>query len=110
MAKEGFIKEEKTAKKFIKALLQAQEWVEENDSEEIAKVIQPYFDDTDVGMIATVVDRYRSQGSFATDMKLEKDNWEHLQEIMIEAGELNEKVPYEELVNTSLVEDVMKNK
>ncbi|WP_062109631.1 ABC transporter substrate-binding protein [Bacillus niameyensis] len=93
--------------KFVRALYKAQLWVEENSAAEIAKVVEPFFEDSDLETIEVVVDRYKSQGSFAKDMRLSKEGWENLQAIMDEAGELPEKSDYEDLVNTSIVENVM---
>src|SRR5699024_277343 len=43
MAKESFLTDnEEEAKKFTKAVYKAQQWVQENSAEDIAKVIQPY--------------------------------------------------------------------
>ena len=109
MAKESYIKKNgDTVEKFVRALQKAQRWVEDNDALEIAKLVQPYFEDSDVETLAVVVDRYKSQGSFAKDMKLTRDSWDNLQAIMDEAGELPQKVEYETLVNTSIVEKVIK--
>src|SRR5690625_5425119 len=58
MTKESFINEnEDVVKKFTKAIYKAQQWVAESDPEEIAKVIQPYFEDTDLEMITASVER-----------------------------------------------------
>lgn len=109
MAKESYIKKNgDTVEKFVRALQKAQRWVEDSDALEIAKLVQPYFEDSDVETLAVVVDRYKSQGSFAKDMKLTRDSWDNLQAIMDEAGELPQKVEYETLVNTSIVEKVIK--
>ncbi len=108
MAKESFMSEkEDVVKSFTKAIYKAQTWVEENSAEEIAKVIQPYFEDTELDIIETVVDRYKSQGSFATDPILDEEEWNNLQNIMDESGELPERVDYETLVNTSVAEEVI---
>lgn len=109
MAKQSYMdKHPETVENFVRALHKAQEWVEKADAEEIAKVVAPYFEDSDLDTLAVVVERYRSQGSFAKDMKLTKEGWDNLQAIMDEAGELPEKVDYEKLVNTSIVEKGMK--
>ncbi|CAM4236726.1 ABC transporter substrate-binding protein [Lederbergia lenta] len=109
MAKESYLdKNEATVEKFVRALYKAQQWVEENDADEIAKLVQPYFEDSDVETLAVVVDRYKSQGSFAKDMKLTEDGWNNLKTIMDEAGELPDDVEYEKLVNTKIVENVIK--
>lgn len=109
MAKESYIdKNEAIVEKFVRALYKAQKWVEKNDAKEIAKLVQPYFEDSDVETLAVVVDRYKKQGSFATDMKLTEEGWNNLKAIMTEAGELPNNVEYEKLVNTKIVENVMK--
>jgi NitT/TauT family transport system substrate-binding protein len=109
MAKESFMeKNPETIEKFTRALYKAQKWVQDNDSNEIAKAIEPYFENTDPGIMETVVDRYKSQGSFATDPILDEEEWENLQNIMDEAGELPERIGHSELVNTEIAEKVKK--
>lgn len=109
MAKDSYMKENKeTVEKFTKALYKAQQWVEEHSAADIAKVIEPYFEDTEVDLIETVVDRYKSQGSFATDPILDEEEWNNLQAIMDEAGELPQSIDHKTLVNTSIAEKVAK--
>ena len=109
MAKDSYMKDNKeTVEKFTKALYKAQQWVEKNSAADIAKVIEPYFEDTELELIETVVDRYKSQGSFATDPILDEEEWNNLQNIMNEAGELPQQVDHKTLVNTSIAERVVK--
>src|SRR4051812_15275974 len=101
MAKESYLTENKdTAEKFTFALQKAQKWVQDTDSKEIAEVISPYFEDTDLDIMATVIDRYRKQGSFAENPILDKEEWNNLQDVMDKAGELPARLKYEDLVNT----------
>lgn len=83
---------------FIKALERGMEYVDTHSAEEIAKVIKPQFDDTDEKTIAIIVDRYKEQDTWKTDSTFEKEAFDLLQDILIDAGELDDKVPYEELV------------
>jgi len=109
MAKESMLKNDaETIQKFTNALYKAQKWVEDNDAETIAKTIEPYFEDTDVDILATSIDRYKKQGSYAQDPRLQKKAWENLKDIMKEARELPSDVPYTELVNTNFAEKAMK--
>ncbi|MGG2084811.1 ABC transporter substrate-binding protein [Lysinibacillus pakistanensis] len=102
MAKSSYLKDEaKTVQGFTNALKRAQDFVQKESAAEVAKIIQPYFENVDVDLIETVVERYKSQGSYATDPILEKGEWDNLQTIMEEAGELPQRVDYEELVNTT---------
>ncbi|WP_068672734.1 ABC transporter substrate-binding protein [Oceanobacillus sp. Castelsardo] len=108
MAKQSYMDEnEETVLKFTKALYKAQQWVEETDAMTLAEIVSPYFEDTDIELLASSIERYKDQDSFATDPILDKEEWEQLKTIMNEAGELPEDVPYEELVNTEFAEKVM---
>jgi len=109
MSKDSYMTENQDAiEKFTRAIYKAQQWVEEHSSKEIAEVILPYFEDTDVSLVETVVERYKSQGSFAKNPLLDQEEWENLQNIMDEAGELPERVEHSVLVNTNIAEKVMK--
>lgn len=108
MAKQSFVdKDEETISHFTSAIYKAQQWVDENSPEDVAEVIEPYFEDTDPEMIATSVERYKDQNSYATDPVLEEEEWNSLKDIMDEAGELPDEVPYDELVNTEISKDVI---
>ncbi|MGV3463727.1 MAG: ABC transporter substrate-binding protein, partial [Heyndrickxia sp.] len=109
MAKQSYMKENKdTIEKFVRALYKAAKWVEDHDSTQVAKVVQPFFEDTDIDILASSIDRYRKQGSFGTDLVLNEDGWNNLQNIMSEAGELPKKVDYKTLVNTSITKKAIK--
>jgi NitT/TauT family transport system substrate-binding protein len=107
MAKDSYMKENKDIiEKFTRALYKAQQWVETHSSDEIAEAIKSYFPDTDIELISTVVDRYKEQGSFATDPILDVEEWNNLKDIMDEAGELPKEVDHSTLVNTEIAENV----
>ena len=108
MAKKSYIKEHKdTIEKFTKAIYKAQQWVKDHSAAEIAKAVEPYFPDTDLDIMTTVVERYKNQGSFATDPILDEEEWNNLQNIMKEAGELPQEVAHKTLVNTEIAEKVI---
>lgn len=109
MTKESTIKEKKeTVEKFTKAIYKAQKWVDSHSAEEIADTIKGYFDNTNIETIEMVVERYKNQGSFATNPILNEEGWNNLQDVMEEAGELPKRIDYETLVNTEIAEGVMK--
>jgi NitT/TauT family transport system substrate-binding protein len=108
MTKQSYMKNHKaTVEKFTRAVYKAQQWVKTHSSDEIAKAIQPYFPDTDLGIMKTVVDRYKNQGSFATDPILDEEEWNNLQNIMKEAGELPKQIDHKTLVNTDIAKKVI---
>lgn len=85
---------------FITALKQGMEYVETHSAEEVAQVIAPQFADTDVDTIATIIDRYGSQDSWKTDLVFEEDGYNLLLDILEDAGQLEERPAYEDLVTT----------
>src|SRR5699024_10492555 len=96
MAKASLIEEdEETVTQFTRAIYEAQQWVDSASSEEIAEVVQPYFEDTSLEMLAASIERYKEQGSFATDLLLDEEAWDNLLSIMEEAGELPTDAPYD---------------
>jgi len=110
MTKQSFLTDnEDVAIRFTKAIYKAQQWVQDNSSEEIAKVLQPYFDDTDLDMLSASLERYKNQNSFASDPILDEEEWDNLKNIMDEAGELPADVPYTDLVNTEIAKKVIGN-
>ncbi|GLB58597.1 ABC transporter substrate-binding protein [Cytobacillus sp. NCCP-133] len=109
MTKQSYIDENKeTVEKFTRAVYKAQQWVESHSAKETAEAIQGYFDNTELDIIEMVVDRYKSQGSFAADPILDTEEWDNLQNIMDEAGELPKRIEHDRLVNTEIAEGVMK--
>ncbi|EIJ79337.1 ABC transporter substrate-binding protein [Bacillus methanolicus PB1] len=107
MAKQSYMKKNKEViEKFTRAIYKAQVWVESHSAKEIAEVIKPHFEDTDLSIIETVVDRYKSQGSYATDPILDEEEWNNLQNIMEEAGELPKRIEHKILVNTEVANKV----
>ncbi|MDF2902648.1 MAG: transporter substrate-binding protein [Bacillus sp. (in: firmicutes)] len=109
MAKQSYMKRNKdTIERFTRAIYRAQQWVNTHSSKEIATTIQSYFPDIDLEILEMSIDRYKTQGSFATDPILDKKEWNNLQNIMSESGELSKKVNYKTLVNTAIAEKTIK--
>lgn len=108
MTKESFLKKDKAViEKFTRALYKAQQWVDTHSPEEIAKVVTPLFQDTAPDIMVKVIDRYKTQHSYATNPLLDEEEWKQLQTIMQEAGELQKEVPHETLVNTTIAKSVI---
>ena len=85
---------------FINAIEKGQKYVEEHTAAEVAEIIAPQFKETDEKTIAKIIDRYAEQDSFKTNTCFEEDSFTLIQDILEEAGELSQRVPYEDLVTT----------
>ena len=101
-------KNPETIQKFTNAIQKGLEYVNTHSAEEIAKVIQPQFKETDEDTIATIVGRYKDQDTWKGDTVFEKESFELLENILEEAGELNERVPYDKLVTTEFSQEAAK--
>ena len=86
--------------KFTDALQKGMEYVQTHTPEEIAQVISPQFAETDLDTVTTIVKRYYSQDTWKSNLIFEKESFELLEDILEDAGELKERVPYENLVTT----------
>ena len=85
---------------FTRAIEKGQKYVKEHTPAEIAKIIAPQFKDTDEKTIEKIVKRYAEQDSYKETTYFEEDSFTLVQDILEEAGELEKRVEYNELVTT----------
>lgn len=108
-AKTSYIAEnEDLIERFTKALYKGLQWVEEHTPEEIAEVILDQFPDTDVAMLASSVERYKSIDAWKSDPAMTEESYNRLQDIMEEAGELDKRAPFDKIVNNTFANKVIK--
>ena len=93
---------------FTKALQKGMDYVAAHSAEEIAETIKGQFPETDVATITTIVSRYKNQDTWKTDLVFTQDSFQLLQNILMEAGELETYVAYEDLVDNTFSEKVKK--
>lgn len=100
-AKQSFIDENPDIiQGFTNALQKGMDYVQAHTPEEIAKIIEPQFPETDLETITTIVSRYYEQDTWKSNLIFEESSFDLLQDILESAGELAERVPYEDLVTT----------
>ena len=85
---------------FTNALQKGMDYVQDHTPEEIAAVIEPQFPETDLETITTIVTRYYDQDTWKSNLIFEESSFDLLQDILESAGELEERVPYNDLVTT----------
>lgn len=101
-AKKSYLeKNPEVIQSFTNALQKGMDYVQTHTPAEIAKVIAPQFEETDLETITTIVQRYAEQDTWKSDLIFEEDSFTLLQNILEEAGELDERVPYADLVDTT---------
>lgn len=103
-AKKSYIeKNPEVIQAFTDALQKGMDYCAEHTPKEIAKVIGPQFSETDAETLEIIVARYAAQDTWKTDPAFEKEAFDLLQNILLDAGELDAALPYEELVTTEFV-------
>lgn len=84
---------------FTKAIQKGLDYVHNHTSEEIAENIKDYFPDTSDEDLITIVQRYKDIDSWYATTYISEDDFKHIQEIVKNAGQLDENAPYSELVD-----------
>ena len=107
-AKESFInKNSEKLQQFVNALSRGMEYVDTHTPEEIAKVIQPQFKETDLESLTTIVERYHSQDTWNSSLRFEEDSFKLLVDILDSSNELPEgNHSYEATVNNQFVDAI----
>ncbi len=100
-------KNDDVMQRFVNALYKGQQWVASHTAEEIAKTIAPSFPDSDLELLTSAVESYRSIDAWCATPVMSENAFERLQTVMSEAGELSEKAPYGELVNNKYAEQAV---
>lgn len=108
-AKKSYIeKNEEIIQKFTEAIYDGQKCVKEHTAKEIAEVIQSFFPDTSVEMLESAVKTYKDIEAWNETPELKEESFERLQEVMTQAGELTQKVPFDKIVNNKYAENLEK--
>ena len=98
-ARISFIEENKELiNNFTKAVQKGLDYVHNHTDEEVAKAIINQFPDTSLEDITKVVKRYRNIDAWPETTEFSEDSFNHLQDIMLDYGAIDEKVPYEKLI------------
>ena len=85
-------------KKFRKAIQKGLDYVHNNTDEDIAKNILSYFPDTSLKDMVQIIHNYKEIDAWYDTTEIKEADFNHIQEIMIEAKELDSYAPYDKLV------------
>ena len=108
-AKKSYIENnEDTIQKFTNAIYKGEQFVKEHTSTEIAESIQSFFPDTDIEQLANAVQSYKDIDAWNDTPILKEEAYNRLEEVMTMAGELQEKAPYEKVINNKYAEESIK--
>lgn len=104
-SKKSFITEnEDIIQGFTNAIYEGEQWVKKHSSREIAEVVQDFFPDTKLDILEKAIQSYKDIDAWNENPVLKEESFNRLQDVMIEAGELKNKVPYDKIVNNTYAE------
>ena len=86
---------------FLRAVMRGIAYVNSADNAEAAKLLEPYFDGTELSSIQTSLDSYKAIDSWQEDMTMTEDAFNRLQDIIDNSGELEKRVNFSDLVDVS---------
>ena len=85
-------------KNFDKAIQKGLDYVHKNSDRKVALSIINQFPDSKVSELEDAIKRYRENDTWPKTTKFSKESFDHLQDIMIDYGEITKKVPYSKLM------------
>ena len=100
--------ERETAKAFLGAVRRGYEFMCESTPAEVAKSLAPSFDGTSEESLAIAVESYLAIDAWCSTPVMTEESLVRLQEIMENAGELEERVNFDDIVDNSIAEEIMK--
>ena len=109
MATKSYIKSNpEVVKSFLKAVYRGQQWVQKASDKELAEAIVEFFPDTSVETLMLVAKSYRQIDAWMDVPVMKQEAFDRLQDIIIQAGVLTEKVDFASVVDNSFAEQIIK--
>ena len=84
--------------KFTNAIQKGLDFVLNNDSKTIANIIKEEFPDTKLEDLINTIDQYKKVNTWPTTTTFQEESFNHMQDIMINANQLEKKVNYNDLI------------
>ena len=88
-------------KKFTQAIQKGLDFVHSSSDKKVAKAISKSFPDTKLTDLEKVITRYRKADTWPKTTTFTEESFNHLQDIMISANQLDKKVKYSNLIEIS---------
>ncbi|NLG37703.1 MAG: ABC transporter substrate-binding protein [Clostridiales bacterium] len=108
MAKKSYIKKNpEIIRSFLRAIYKAQQWIGSASDREVADAIISFFPDTSIDSLILVAKSYREIDAWMDTPIMKEEAFNRLQQIIIEAGVLDEAVPYAQVVDTSYAQEII---
>ena len=94
-------------RRFTRAFHQAQRWIARADAKQITELIAPAFPDIAPEIRQRAVARYLAQETWSRDPIVRRSGYDYLQTILLDGGFITRRHRYEDLIDTTLAEEVV---
>ena len=92
----------------VRAMYRTLRWIHATPGAEVARVLADFFPDLPPSLFAAAVDRYRLLKLYGADPITRQEGFERLAAAMRSGGALRREIPFEECVDISLAEQVVR--
>ena len=92
--------------KFMQALKKAYEFMNTHTEYEVAEAIVKQFPSTTINSIETSIKSYKKIDAWKTNLQATEDSFTRLQDVMQNANELSNRVPFSDIVDNSIAKRV----
>ena len=107
IARESYIDaNEDVIEGFLRAIMKGIAYVNGTDSAAAAAVLAPYFDGTELSSVQTSLESYKAIDAWQEDMTMTEAAFNRLQDIIDNSGELERRVAFADLVDTSYSSEI----
>ncbi len=107
IAKSSWLEKNKeTVDGFLRAMLRAVDYAQNNDASVIASALSKHFPDSSVASLTTSIGNYQAIDAWVTDMAMTESSFDRLLDIIESAGELTERVEFDLFVDNDYVKAV----
>ncbi|MDY0323887.1 MAG: ABC transporter substrate-binding protein [Candidatus Carbobacillus sp.] len=94
--------------RFTRAIAKGQAFVQTASSEEIYEAIKDQFPGLEKNVMLTIIDRLKKQDVWGHDPTAPEEDYLTSLELIEQAGHLEKKLPYEQVVDPTIAEDALK--
>ena len=99
-ARKSFLNNNKELlKKFTKAINKGLEFIQNNESSKVAKIILPQFPDTSLKNIENIIDNYKKYDSWLKNSYITEESFNNLQNLLLKNKLIDKYVPYNLLID-----------
>lgn len=93
---------------FLSCIYKATQYIMTHDDADVAKALAPSFAGTSESLLASAVGNYKQTDTWMTTPSMTRDSFNRLQDVMQNAGELEERASYDDIVYNVIADKIGK--